>query len=210
MSASRKSEYDSWTKMIWCLLNICKKEGISRSKCSKNIHEFSAKSANYDEDSVDDFIVGNFDKIREASYGWKNFYECLKCNDPESNYHHITESITMKIYNNIKQDFELNLAKMLHPPMIVHFNKEDKYDIFTVKSCKESYAHLKCKLKVKDKWETKQFIDLWLKDSKIRVFDKVVFETPPLVCDTKNFNTWVDFKIVKEPSIETARDYWAE
>jgi len=205
MSVSRKSEYDSWTKMIWCLMNICKKEGISRSKCSKIIHEFSAKSANYDEDSVDDFIDSNYDKIREASYGWKYFYECLKCDDPE--YY---ESVTMKMYNNMKKDFEINHAKILHPPMIVHFNKENKYDIFTVKSCKESYAHLQCKLKIKDKWETKQFIDLWLKDSKIRVFDKVVFEPPPIVCDTKNFNTWVDFKIVKEPLVETERDYWAE
>jgi len=52
MSASRKSEYDSWTKIILvlCLMNIFKKEGISRSKYSEIIHEFSAKSANYDED----------------------------------------------------------------------------------------------------------------------------------------------------------------
>jgi hypothetical protein len=205
MSVIRSSEYDNWTKMIWCLMNICKKEGIGRSKCSKIIHEFSAKSANYEEDSVDKFIDNNYDNIKEASYGWKYFNECLKCDDPE--YY---DSITMKMYNNMKKDFELNHAKILHPPMIVYFNKEDKYDIFTVKSCKESYAHLQCKLKVKDKWETKQFIDLWLKDSKIRVFDKVVFEPPPIVCDTKNFNTWVDFKIVKEPLVETERDYWAE
>ena len=33
---------------------------------------------------------------------------------------------------------------------------------------------------------------------------------PPIVCDTKNFNTWIPFKIVKEPLIETERDYWAE
>jgi len=79
-------------------MNICKTEGISRSKCSKIVHEFSAKSANYDEDSVDDFIDSNFDKIREASYGWKYFYECLKCDDPE--YY---ESITMKMYNNMKR-----------------------------------------------------------------------------------------------------------
>ena len=62
MSVSRKSEYDSWTKMIWCLMNICEKEGIIRSKCSKIIPEFSAESANYDEDSFDDFIDSNYDK----------------------------------------------------------------------------------------------------------------------------------------------------
>jgi len=27
---------------------------------------------------------------------------------------------------------------------------------------------------------------------------------------TKNFNKWVDFKIVNEPLVETERDYWAE
>jgi len=37
-----------------------------------------------------------------------------------------------------------------------------------------------------------------------------VFEPPPLVRNTKNLNTWVDFKIVKEPLVETERDYWAE
>jgi len=201
VSASRRSEYDSWKKMIWCLTNICKKEGIGRSKCSKIIHEFSSKSANYEEDSVDKFIDSNYDNIKEASYGWKYFYEGLKCDDPE--YY---ESITMKLYNKMKQDFEFNHAKILHPPVIVCFKKEDKFDIFAVKSCKESYAHLQCKLKVEDKWETKQFIDLWLKDSKIRVFDKVVLD-PPIICDTKNFNTRVNFKIVKEPLVETERDY---
>jgi len=58
----------------------------------------------------------------------------------------------------MKKDFEVNHAQILHPPMIAHFNKEDKYDIFALKSCKESYGHLQCKLKVKDKYETKQFI----------------------------------------------------
>jgi len=92
----------------------------------------------------------------------------------------------------------------------VHFNKENKYDVFTMKSCTESYGHLQCKLQVKEKWETKQFIDLWLKDSKIYVIEKVVFEPPLLVCDTKNFNTWVPFTIVKEPLVEIERDFWAE
>ena len=42
----------------------------------------------------------NYDKIR-ASYGWNHLYEYLKCDDPV--YY---ESITMKLYNKIKQDFE--------------------------------------------------------------------------------------------------------
>ena len=61
MSVVRSSEYDNWTKMIWCIMNICKKEGIGRSKCSKIICEFSAKSANYEKDSVDAFIDGNYE-----------------------------------------------------------------------------------------------------------------------------------------------------
>jgi len=38
MSVVRSSEYDNWTKMIWCIMNICKKEGIGRTKCAKIIH----------------------------------------------------------------------------------------------------------------------------------------------------------------------------
>jgi len=117
---------------------------------------------------------------------------------------------SMETYEDMKQDFELTNAKILHPAMIVFLNKKEKYVRLTMNMCKDSYGHLQCKTKIKGKWEIKQFINIWLKDKNIRVFDKLVFEPPPLVCNKCNFNMWTPFKIAKEPLIVTERDYWKE
>ena len=117
----------------------------------------------------------------------------------------------METYEVMKQDFELTNTKILHPPMIVHLNKAGKYTQMSMKSCKESYGHLQCIIQVKREWQTRQFICLWLQDKDIRVFDQVVFEPPPLVCNNDdNFNMWTPFQIAKEPLVETGRDYWQE
>ena len=116
----------------------------------------------------------------------------------------------IQTYEIMKQDFELTNFKVLQPPMTVNLNKKGKYILSSLKSCKESYGHMQCKVMVKDEWEKKQFINLWLKDHTIRNYDEVVFEPHPLVCHESNFNLWVPFKIAKEPLIKTERNYWTE
>jgi hypothetical protein len=208
---SRSDEYDTWTKMVWCIINICQKSGIGKHCCCTLIHQFSKLSPKYAEDAVTDFFDNNYGKLRENSYGWPYLNGALKIDDPE--YYDI---ITTKMYSLVKQTFELDRAKIRHPPMIIHLNGKGKYVLSTINSCKDSYTDMKCKIPEfdkktgKTKLVVKQFIFLWLKDSNIRVYDEVVFEPPPLVSHPRTFNTWIPFEISKEPLMKTERDYWKE
>jgi len=102
------------------------------------------------------------------------------------------------------------VVEVLHPPMTVHLNKDEKYILSSLKSCKESYGHMQCKVLVKDEWEKKQFINLWLKDHTIKMYDEVVFQPHPLVCRDRNYNLWVPFKIARETLVKTKRNCWTE
>jgi hypothetical protein len=206
----RSDNYDTWTKMVWCIMNICISNGIKERDCAKLVHQFSKISENYDEDGVDTFFDKNYDKIKEASYGWKYMYNCLKEDDEE--YYN---SINTKTYNAMKAEFESTHAKILYPPMIV-FDNDGKYETMKITSAKEAYTHLKCKASTFDKktkknvWETKSFIDLWLKDANMRVYNKIVFKPTPLIVSKNEFNIWDGLSISTQPLVKTERNFWEE
>ena len=206
----RSDNYDTWTKMVWCIMNVCKTTNIKERDCAKLVHQFSKISDNYNEDDVDTFFDKNYDSLKEASYGWKYMYECLKEDDEE-----FYNSIHTMTYNAMKSQFESKHAKILYPPMIV-FDNDGKYDTMKITSAKEAYTHLKCKVSTFDKkskktvWETKTFIDLWLKDANMRVYNKIVFKPSPLVATKDEFNIWDGLSISTQPLIKTERNFWEE
>jgi len=74
LSENRSSNFDTWINVNWCLINICKKEGISSTKMNRLIHQFSKLSkSNYDEDKVDEWIDKNIDRVREKTKKEKKF-----------------------------------------------------------------------------------------------------------------------------------------
>jgi len=174
------------------------------------VHQFSKISDNYNEDDVDTFFDKNYDGLKEASYGWKYMYECLKEDDEE--YYNSIHTMT---YNAMKAQFESKHAKILYPPMIV-FDNDGKYDTMKITSAKEAYTHLKCKVSTFDKktkktvWETKAFIELWLKDANMRVYNKIVFKPSPLVATKDEFNIWDGLTISTQPLVKTERNFWEE
>ena len=206
----RSDNYDTWTKMVWCIMNVCISNGIKERDCAKLVHQFSKISDNYNEDDVDTFFDKNYDSLKEASYGWKYMYECLKEDDEE-----FYNSIHTMTYNAMKTQFESKHAKILYPPMIV-FDNDGKYDTMKITSAKEAYTHLKCKVSTFDKkskktiWETKAFIDLWLKDANMRVYNKIVFKPSPLVAKNDEFNIWDGLSISTQPLVKTERNFWEE
>jgi len=206
----RSDNYDTWTKMVWCIMNVCISNGIKERDCAKLVHQFSKISDNYNEDDVDTFFDKNYDGLKEASYGWKYMYECLKEDDEE--YYNSIHTMT---YNAMKAQFESKHAKILYPPMIV-FDNDGKYDTMKITSAKEAYTHLKCKVSTFDKktkktiWETKAFIDLWLKDANMRVYNKIVFKPSPLIAKNDEFNIWDGLSISTQPLVKTERNFWEE
>ncbi len=72
----------------------------------------------------------------------------------------------------MKKEFELNNAKILYPPMIVHKDRNGENIIQPIPLCEKTNRHIKCSVKeINKKEETvykdKKFIELWLDDPKI-------------------------------------------
>jgi hypothetical protein len=212
LSKARSDGFDSWIKVCWAIGNIGLKGELRRGKIEELIHSFSKLSSNYSEDTVDTWIDKNLDNIKEQSYGWTYLYHtCIKEDDPKY-YENITKS-----YYLMKKEFEKTNAKILYPPMIVHVNKQGDNILQTIKSCKETNSHIKCKVKTINKKEEvvyveKKFIDLWLDDATIRRYDNYVFKPPKNVVEDHEYNTWIDFKIQQVHLVndETVIDRWLE
>jgi len=56
LSEERSNNYESWTRVVWCINNICKSNNYSMRIRNELIHNFSKKSIKYEEIKVDDFI----------------------------------------------------------------------------------------------------------------------------------------------------------
>jgi len=203
MSERRATDFDTWIKFNWALMNIGFKENISDKKIERLIHQFSAKSkTNYDEDKVDDWIAKNpKEKLRESGYGWNYIYNtCLKEDAPDY-YNKLTKS-----YYNVKKDFEKTHCKVIHPPMIV-YNDCNENILQPIPLCEKSYRHMLCSVKETNKkgeevFKEKRFIEKWLDDPQIRIYDKFVFNPPPLKSRDNEYNTWTDFEILQTPFIQ--------
>ena len=200
LSENRSSNFDTWINVNWCLINICKKEGINSAKMNRLIHQFSKLSkSNYDEDKVDEWIEKNIDRVRDNGYGWKYLYQtCIKEDAPEY-YDKLTQS-----YYNVKRDFEANHLKVIHPPFVVYIDDNKDNIIQPIPLCEKSYRHIQCYVKEtnkkgEDTYKQKRFIERWLDDPQIRKYNKMVFKPPPLWVQTEEFNTWTDLEILKTP-----------
>lgn len=210
LSQKRSDDFKTWIDVCWAIINIGNKEGIRQSKIEKLIHDFSKKSQNYHENKVDEWIDKNIDKVREKSYGWNFLYNtCIKEDDPV-----YFNSLT-KGYLTLKKEFEKYNAKILYPPVIIHYKNNNEYIIQNMKNCKETNNHIKCSIKEVNKqgktiYKDKKFIDMWLDDPKIRKYDNVVFKPPPEIADYNEFNTWINFNVSSTPLVQTDRDYWKE
>jgi hypothetical protein len=217
LSDKRATDYDTWTKMLWCIINLGMNNNISRTKIGELCQVFSKLSVSkYNEVDTEKFVNDNFDNLKEASYGWKYLNRCLK----EDNLQYYN-TINILTYAEMKEDFEKTHAKILYPPMVVYPNKNNwEYNNF--KKIRETYAHKTCKIfkpadddgNKKDKWVNVSFINEWLKDPCIRRYNNFVFKPPPQKVIEDDFNTWIDIDInlvIKGmPCYDDNRNYWEE
>lgn len=198
LDEKRSSNYDTWSKVIWSIINIGRKENINPTKINRLIHRFSKLSkTNYNEDKVDEWIEKNINRIRDTGYGWNYLYQtCIKEDAPEY-YEKLTQS-----YYNVKKDFEINHLKIIHPPFVVYIDENKDNIIQPIPLCEKSYRHIQAFVKELNKkgdevYKKKRFIEKWLDDPEIRKYNKMVFKPPPSFVNINEYNTWTDWEILK-------------
>lgn len=198
LNEKRSSNYDNWSKVVWSIINIGRKENINPTKINRLIHRFSKLSkTNYNEDKVDEWIEKNINRIRDTGYGWNYLYQtCIKEDAPEY-YEKLTQS-----YYNVKKDFEINHLKIIHPPFVVYIDENKDNIIQPIPLCEKSYRHIQAFVKELNKkgdevYKKKRFIEKWLDDPEIRKYNKMVFKPPPSFVNINEYNTWTDWEILK-------------
>lgn len=149
----------------------------------------------------------------------KDFDNELKLPENYQDTFNIKEYISERIdnnileYNDLKNEFEKTNAKIIYPPMIASFTNKG-YELQSINNFIKSFQHMKCKVKVKKndiiKNEIKSFVNVWLNDPNIRIYERNVFKPIPLKIKENEHNCWIDFKIKDEPLIKTDRDYGKE
>lgn len=210
LKSSRSDKYNTWSEMSWCLLNISKLSNIPRMKAYSLVHQFSQLSKdNYFEDKVDDWLEKNYDNLRDIGYGWRYMYETAIKNDNPEYYNKIT-----KTYFNMKKEFELTHAKIMFPPHFVTLTSNG-YELQTEDSFKKTFKHLNCCIKTTNKkgetdYETKAFIDKWLRDPEIRQYERLKFCPPIMKVKNNEFNVWEDYIVPDVSKDNDTRNYWEE
>tara|TARA_R110002096_G_scaffold74097_2_gene175469 strand:+ start:221 stop:2347 length:2127 start_codon:yes stop_codon:yes gene_type:complete len=104
-----------------------------------------------------------------------------------------TISEDLPTYEIIKEDFELNHAKIINKGMYIHIYNGK---VFMKKRMEmfESYEHMKfLDVDADGNEKAKQFINAWLIDSNIRKYTDLGIYPPPLECPNDVYNLWTGF-----------------
>ncbi len=126
----------------------------------------------------------------------------------------------LKSYQDFKKEFELTHFKIEQPPSVYSIkcekDKDDKMQ--NLKQAKDSYGHLSCYItksvfknkKMKRVKEAKNFINKWLYDPNIKIYDQVCWKPPPLISDVCDYNTWKPFDISNVNLEKSSRNYYKD
>lgn len=149
----------------------------------------------------------------------KPFDNCLKLPTNYKDTFDIKDYInetSLKRYDDFKIEFEKTNVKIVYPPMIVSLTNKG-YEMQTINNFIKSHQHLrvissgeKVKGKKEKEEKIKSFVNIWLNDPNIRVYERCVFKPPPLKVEREEFNCWLEYKISKDLLVETERDYFKE
>ena len=99
----------------------------------------------------------------------------------------------------------------MFPPCIYTFDAVSLDDeLQNFKYAKDTFSHIKCWVQEKKKKVIKQFINVWLLDCNIKIYNRITWKPFPLSCEANVYNKWNGFDLSNQPLIETDRDYWKE
>jgi hypothetical protein len=200
LAEERAAGRDSWSKCMWAIMNESKDNGFSEFQKMKLGHQFSELSPiHYDEGGVDKFLA---DGVKEHTnpINLVTLIMYLKQDSPDV---YDTLFGGVKSYDETKMIFERNHFKVMQPLCIVEVEESDLSLYYRGKTkFLEAYENLYCIVKKVDKkgieyTEKDKFVKLWLADSQIRTYKKLVFCPPPTPVPADCFNTYNGMKAEK-------------
>jgi hypothetical protein len=229
LSDKRADDYNVWTRTLWAIYNLSRWNGYVR-KGRDLIHEFSKRSFMYNEDEVEKYIDNANNK--DDGVGLGTLMDWLKI-DNEVVFHNIQAKINSvkkvelngysfideppfdvfdgekREYDIVKGVFEIRHFKVMRPLMYVEILEDGECFMRNPKQLKDTFVNVYCTIKkVKGenvKVEEKTFIDMWIKDAKIRTYNTIDFLPPPLKCPSNTFNMWRGFA-AERLEVESSRN----
>lgn len=185
LSQERKDKYNKWIMVLYCIKYICiENKEIALKICD----EFSKDSKKYK--GFDD-VKKHFNQIKSNNENSSQCFEKIKkmhFNDQRNEKNENEEDLEL-IYNNTKQVFEEKIFKINRLCLFCEYN-EDKYTLYTKQELLIRFENYKNIGK-------KSFINMWLKDEKLRAYDDFdcLFTMPNK--DKNMFNTFNGFNAEK-------------
>ena len=210
ISIKRLDEYETWYKLMICIINISKKNEFRKDITINIIHEMSKKSNKYNEKKVDMWLDANYENLdHNKGYSWKYLLNtCIK----EDNLDYYEKFIN-KTYKNVKREFDKTIFKCYDPICFIEVNlDQDEINqksvyIHSKEDLLNKYTELKYYEKDdKKKGVWKQFIPEWLKDEKKKIYHTLTFKPYKLSesLSKKHFNL---FKGYRAEKLSIHKDY---
>lgn len=214
----RSDDYDSWSKMVWCVIGICEKSDIGMTTCSALVHSFSQKSKKYREREVDKFFHQSYNNQPLKQYGWTYLMKCLKEDDPDY-YNELRptkeeEEPTDELdeHQKWKKEFEKTHCKIVNSSLFIKLVRDEKgyikeFKTFNKSSLLVSYEDAVYYItettgkKGKEKTIKKSHINEWLTDPTMRKYEEVDVYPPPLKCPDNILNLWTPFYVEQLPDL---------
>lgn len=185
LSQERKDKYNKWIMVLYCIKYICiENKEIALKICD----EFSKDSKKYK--GFDD-VKKHFNQIKSNNENSTQCFEKLKkmhYNDQRNEKKETEEDFEL-IYNNTKQVFEETIFKINELCLFCE-QKDDKYVKYTKQELLIRFENYKNIGK-------RSFINMWLKDEKLRAYDNFdcLFTMPNN--NIKMYNTFNGFNAEK-------------
>ena len=217
LSITRIQNYETWHRLCFAIINMCKKRNIPKSKIYTIIHTFSSKSKKYKSNKVEDWLNANYEifKINKKGYGFTYLiHTCLK-EDDEYYY----ETNFSKTYEGVKKIWDKKIFKCKDPVVFIEINdRQDEINqkaiyLHTTKELLEKYKEVfffeKKELKPgKIAYIKKEFFKEWIKDHTKKIYDTLTFKPFCLgeKLNRRHFNLFKGYRASKLPE---KKDYEA-
>jgi hypothetical protein len=155
----------------------------------------------------------NYDNLKNDGYGWNYLLNtCIKDDDPEYYEKNMTPT-----YNKLKAKFEKTFFKCNKPIGYIELNNDiNEFDdeilrVLTKKDLINLKENLYCSVCEEDKkgekkWVKKPFVPLWMKDTNIRTYEKLLF-TPQHLNEADSKKYYNLFNGFKAELLPVNKDY---